>query len=111
MALQTIMEIVEKLNTVEVDADVTDATNVNTAGAVMETDYNAHTVMIATSTDTPVATTIAASRIVARLASGNIKACTVAKIKTLLSLPGSGLATFETILDTHGTDGPIRRRL
>ena len=42
---------------VEDGADVTDAANVNTAGAVMETDYNANTMMIATSDDTPVAST------------------------------------------------------
>ena len=38
-------------------ADVTDATNVNSAGAVMNTDYNANTMMVATSDDTPVAST------------------------------------------------------
>jgi len=42
---------------VEDGADVTDATNVNSAGAVMETDYDANTMMIATSDDTPVAST------------------------------------------------------
>jgi len=61
-----------KLDTIESNADVTDATNVNAAGAVMESDYDAHTMMIATSDNTPVATTIAASRIVGRIAFGNI---------------------------------------
>jgi len=42
---------------VEDGADVTDAANVNSAGAVMETDYNANTMMVATSDDTPVAST------------------------------------------------------
>lgn len=42
-----------KLDGVESGADVTDATNVNAAGAVMETDFEATTFMYATSDDTP----------------------------------------------------------
>jgi hypothetical protein len=38
---------------VESGADVTDATNVNSAGAVMESDYNANTFLYATSDNTP----------------------------------------------------------
>lgn len=45
-----------KLDTIENSADVTDATNVDAAGAVMEADYNADTFMYASIDDTPTAT-------------------------------------------------------
>ena len=47
---------------VEDGADVTDATNVDAAGAVMESDYNAGTMMIATDDNTPVASNATAVR-------------------------------------------------
>ena len=45
-----------KLDGIEAGADVTDATNVNAAGAVMESDFDADTFMYATLDDTPAAT-------------------------------------------------------
>ena len=42
-----------KLNEIEALADVTDSTNVNSAGAVMETDYDATSFLYATSDNTP----------------------------------------------------------
>jgi len=45
-----------KLSGIETGANVTDATNVNAAGAVMETDFNANTMLLAIPEDTPVAT-------------------------------------------------------
>ena len=52
------MSVAEALTllSVESGADVTDSTNVNAAGAVMEVDYNADTFMYASVDDTPVAT-------------------------------------------------------
>lgn len=52
------MSVAEALTLLNVEsgADVTDATNVNAAGAVMEADYNADTFMYASVNDTPVAT-------------------------------------------------------
>ena len=49
------MSVAEALTllSVESGADVTDSTNVNTAGAVMEVDFNANTFLYATSDDTP----------------------------------------------------------
>jgi len=44
-----------KLDGIEAGADVTDSTNVDDAGAVMESDYNANTILHATSDNTPVA--------------------------------------------------------
>jgi hypothetical protein len=46
-----------KLNGIEAAADVTDVINVNAAGAVMESDYNANTFLYAVSDDTPVVKT------------------------------------------------------
>lgn len=53
------MTVAEALTllSVESGADVTDATNVNAAGAVMESDYNANTFLYATVDNTPIVKT------------------------------------------------------
>ena len=56
------------------------------ADPVLESDYNANTVLKADSNDTPVALTMGASTILARLAAGNIVAATVAEIQALLGV-------------------------
>lgn len=84
-----------KLAEIEATADITDSTNVNAAGAVMETDYDANTILAATSNNTPVTLTIAEQRIVGRVTSGNITALTAAQIRTLL---GEVTGTFEVTL-------------
>lgn len=63
---------IRTLINVEEGADVTDTTNVNAAGAVMETDYNANTVLAATTDDTPAPITMAEQTVLARLTGGNI---------------------------------------
>lgn len=50
-----------KLDGIEAAADVTDATNVDAAGAVMETDFNADTFLYAAVDNTPVATSPASA--------------------------------------------------
>ena len=75
---------ITKLDGIEIGADVTDATNVNAAGAVMESDYDAQTILQATSDNTPVALTVGEQTLVGRITSGNITALTVAQIITLL---------------------------
>jgi len=75
---------ITKLDGIEAGADVTDATNVNAAGAVMESDYNAQTILQATSDNTPVALTVGEQTVVGRITSGNIVALTVAQLQTLL---------------------------
>ena len=74
------------LKGVEEDADVTDAANVDAAGAVMESDYNANTVLAATTDNTPAAVTIAASTLLGRLATGDIAALTVSQVQSLLNV-------------------------
>lgn len=59
------------------------------AAAVPKALYDANTVLAADANDTPAAVTMGASTILARLAAGNIKAASVAEIKTLLALTGA----------------------
>jgi hypothetical protein len=66
-----------KLDGIEASADVTDATNVNAAGAVMETDYNAQTILAAIADNTPSPITIAEQRVLGRVTSGDIAALTL----------------------------------
>ena len=75
-----------KLDAIEAAADVTDATNVNAAGAVMEADFNASTILAADTDDTPAALTIAASTIVGRKATGGIVALTTAETRTIINV-------------------------
>lgn len=73
-----------KFDAIEALADVTDATNVNAAGAAMNTDWDANTILAANSDDTPLALTVAASRIVGRKSSGNIVALTAAELLAII---------------------------
>lgn len=77
-------------------AQVVNATAVNASGAVMESDYDANTVLAATVDNTPAALTMGASTILARLAAGNIIAATPAQLKTLLAITGADVANTPT---------------
>jgi len=59
-----------KLSGIEESADVTDADNVNSAGAVMESDFNATTFLYATADNTPLAKTPAEVRSILNVADG-----------------------------------------
>ena len=76
----------DKLDGIEASADVTDATNVDAAGAVMEADYDANTILAATTDDTPAALTVAEDRVVGRISGGNIAALTAAQLRTLANV-------------------------
>jgi hypothetical protein len=52
--------------------------------------YDAHSILYATSDDTPAALTVGASTIVGRKASGNISAMSTSDVKTLLGYPTTG---------------------
>ena len=71
---------------VEDGADVTDATNVNTAGAVMESDFNAHTILAATADNTPAALTVAEQTVIGRITGGNIAALSAIQLRTLANV-------------------------
>jgi hypothetical protein len=77
----------QTLLNVEDGADVTVATNVDAAGAVMEGDYAAYSVLAADTVDVPAPVTMAASTMLARLAAGGIVAASVSDIQTLLGIP------------------------
>jgi len=98
-----------KLNGIEALADVTDATNVNTAGAVMESDYNAHTILRAIANNTPLALTVGEQTLVGRITGGNITALTPAQIRTLINVAdGADVSPWTTVAHetylTTGTD-------
>ena len=72
-----------------------------TADVVTKALYDAHTVLYATSDNTPVALTMGASTILARLAAGNIVAATPAELRTLLDVPTTGEAVLDALYDAH----------
>jgi hypothetical protein len=73
---RTTGEVLTDIN-VEDGADVTDATNVDAAGAVMESDYNAQTILQATNDNTPVVLDVHEQELVGRLTGGNISGVTI----------------------------------
>jgi hypothetical protein len=75
-----------KIDGIEATADVTDTANVTSAGALMETTYNAQSVVIAITDDTPIALGIAASEIVGRTAGGNVDSLTATEARTVLNV-------------------------
>jgi hypothetical protein len=81
-----------KLANIEAQADVTDSDNVNAAGAVMESDYNVQSVLIATTTTTPLPVTIGASNFVGRKASGDAGVMTAAEARAVLNVENGATA-------------------
>ena len=71
---------------VEDGAEVTSTAKVNSAGAVMETDYNANTILAATVDDTPEAITVGEQTVMGRITAGAIKALSVTELRTLIDL-------------------------
>lgn len=85
-----------KLDGVEASADVTDATNVNAAGAVMEVDYNVHSILFATTDDTPVVLTVGEQTLVGRLTGGNIAAIAIGITDNyIVQIDSAGVAATE----------------
>jgi len=65
-------------------------------GAVMESDYDANTILAATSDDAPAALTVAEQTLVGRITSGNIDALTATEVRTLINVEDGADATDET---------------
>ncbi len=82
-----------KLDGVEAGADATDATNVAAAGAVMEVDYNAQTVLIAISDDSPTALVVGEQAVLGRLTGGNIAALNIGVSDNFIVQIDSGTIT------------------
>lgn len=89
---------ITKLDGIEAGADVTDAANVNAAGAVMESDYNAQTILAATADNTPAPLTVGEDTLVGRLSGGNIAAISPADVRTLLNVEDGAEANVATDL-------------
>ena len=90
-----------KLDGIEALADVTDATNVNAAGAVMESDYDANTILAATTDNTPAALTVAEQTLVGRVTGGAIDDLSASAVRTLLDVPTTGEAVLDTLFDAN----------
>jgi hypothetical protein len=79
-----------KINGIEAGADVTDATNVNAAGAVMESDYSpAHSILVQQSgTGSPSSLSIGNNTLVGRLSGGgsDIDDLSASQVRTLLNV-------------------------
>lgn len=67
------------------------------AAKVAAATYNAHTILAATTDDTPVALTVAEQTLLGRITGGNIAALTVAQIKTLLAYIAADVAAVPAI--------------
>jgi hypothetical protein len=77
-----------KLDGIESGADVTDATNVNAAGAVMESDYTtAHSVLVQQSgSGSPVAVHLGNNTILGKSGGGNIAALSASTVRSLINV-------------------------
>jgi hypothetical protein len=93
---------VTKLAGIEALADVTDATNVAAAGAVMDSDYNANTILAADTDDTPAPLTIAEQTVVGRITGGNIVGLTAAQLRTLINVEDGADVTDATNVAAAG---------
>ena len=84
-----------KIDGIEALADVTDTANVDSAGAVMESDYNAQTIMMAVFDDTPLPVGISVANVVGRTAIGNVESLTMAQLRadTMLDVEESADVT------------------
>jgi len=102
-------EVLTDLN-VEDGADATDATNVNAAGAVMEGDYGAYSILAADTVDVPQSIALAASQLIGRKSTGGIVALAKADVLTIINVTegadvtGSNAPQAHAASHTDGTD-------
>ena len=92
---------ITKLDAIETAADVTDVINVTAAGAVMDTDFNVHTVVVSQLDDTPVVLDLTATTVLGRNGSNDISALSMTTLRTMLNVadgatnyPGAGEQAF-----------------
>lgn len=93
-----------KLDGIESGADVTDAANVDAAGSVMESDYNANTILKADTDNTPTALTVAEQTLIGRITSVSITGLTATQVRTLLNV-GDGAEANTIESDPTGITG------
>jgi len=83
-------------------ADWEDVSASAATGAVLESDYNAHTILQATTDDTPVALEVTEQTVVGRITSGNIKALSVSELQTLINVENGADVTDTTNVTAAG---------
>lgn len=84
-------------------ATISDFNTAVATTAVLQTLFDANTMLYATTDNTPVALSIAASRIVGRKSSGDISALTASEVKTILALASTDISDFtEAVQDVVG---------
>ena len=91
----------------DVGAFATAAQGVTADAAVPAALFDAHTILAATSDDTPVALTVGEQTLVGRITSGNIAALTATQVRTLLNVADGAVATVEgtAVLSTGEVGG------
>ena len=87
---------------VEDGADVTDAANVDAAGATMNADFDAQTLLVAVSDNTPVIATINDGEFAGRPVGGNVGTVTAAQALTMLGI-GDAAALLHATVALVGT--------
>lgn len=111
---------VTKLDAIEALADVTDAANVNAAGAVVETDYNGQSVLLAITDNTPLTVVVGASQFVGRKAAGDLGVLSVAETLAVLGVEAGATAdqsaaeiktAYESNADTNAFDDAEQTKL
>lgn len=72
-----------------------DSAEIDAAGAVLEADYNANSILAATADNTPVVLTVPTQTFVGRITAGNIAALTPAQGRTLFDVPSNATVTAD----------------
>jgi hypothetical protein len=72
----------------------------STSGAVLESDFDANTILAATADDTPAALTVAEQTLVGRITAGEIDALTATEARTLLNVADGADVTSANTCDT-----------
>lgn len=71
------------------------------AGLVAKADYDAQTILAATSDNTPAALTVAEQTLVGRITGGNIDDLSASQVRTLLDVPTNAEAVLDSLYDAN----------
>lgn len=94
-------------STIARDSEVTAAVSAHEGAAdphtgyVQESLFDAHTILAATSDNTPAALTVGEQTLVGRITAGNIAALTPSQVRTLLDVPTNAEAVLDSLYDAN----------